>query len=59
MTAEQDKRRADAMRLAAESGCDPRTAKRWLAGEGVSTMSEKALRSVASKLGIDGPETVD
>ncbi len=47
--------REEALRLAAESRADVRTARRWLCGETVKPVTEQALASAADLLGIEGP----
>jgi hypothetical protein len=42
-----------AVRLAAETGVNPRTARRWLEREKVAPGSSYALEVAARKLGID------
>lgn len=44
--------RRDAYKLAAETGCDARTAKKWLTGERVAAVSDSALSAAAERLGI-------
>lgn len=41
-----------AMKLAAEAGCDPRTAQRFLDGESVRALVEERLKTAAKKLKI-------
>jgi hypothetical protein len=48
--------REEALRLAAESGADPRTARRWLEGEAVKGITDQALRTAAELLNIEGPK---
>ena len=40
------------LRLAAESGCDLRTAHKWLRGGRVAAVTDRALRSVAWELDL-------
>lgn len=57
----RDSRRDDAHRLAAETGVDPRTAKRWLDGQRVYVATNNVLSKAAKELGIyrDGPNDSD
>ena len=48
-----EKRRQDALRLAAETGADPRTAARFLDGKPVQRVTAQALRGAAVRLGIE------
>jgi len=52
-------RRAETLRLAAESGADPRTVERWLDGGAVHRVTDTALRAAAAKLGIAPPEKTE
>ena len=47
------KLRRDAYALAGETGCDPRTAKKWLKGESVAGVTDSALSAAAERLGIE------
>ncbi len=47
-----DDRRRDALRLAAETRCDPRTAEKWLTGEEVQGSAGYALERAARDLKI-------
>jgi hypothetical protein len=51
-----DERREDAMRLAAETGADPRTVGKWLRGEPVTRTHAYALRAACEKLNIPPPD---
>ena len=44
--------RRDAYALAAETGCDARTAKKWPRGERVAAVTDSALSGAAERLGI-------
>jgi hypothetical protein len=55
MPDESDKRK-QALLLAAEAGCDHRTATKWLNGESVSRVMETVLDNAATKLGIERPK---
>lgn len=51
-----DSKHRDALRLAAETGCDPRTARKWLDRRRVYRSIAEALLQAAKQLGIERPE---
>ena len=45
-----------AMKLAAEAGCDPRTAQRFIDGGNVRELVGDRLKAAAKKLGVKTPK---